>query len=488
MANKIAGKGEKSNDRALNKAVKANATRKDSILGIARLALHNAWFSLLGSHSKRRQRVGNQVNPQKVGRLKNSKANQGCNKDGNNLCKVGAQEELDTLTNVVVDASSLFTRANDGGKVIVSQNHICNALSNIGTSNAHTNTNISAFNGRSIINAVTCHGRNHALLAPGINNADLVLRLNTCINANCLNTLLKLFVRNLIKLCAGNCLRAIGNNAQLNRNSNGRINVIACNHNGTHTSTMRLCNSTLNLRTNWVNHAGKSNKDHVMLKVSWVIALRSFCSPVTTSRCHNAKSLVSHGLVLSQNLRAGLIGEVNNAITCRNLGAASKHLIRRTFGVLYNFARASTHHNRHHLTNRVKGRLANARTRRSKVTCGVSKFCSVCNKSSFGWLTLCNLLRIVPGSVTAQCHGTYMCIKIFCLMTDNSHLVLGQSTGLIRADNLSTTKGLNCSKTTDNSVALAHSGNAHRKNDGNNSNKTLWNCSYCKRNCNHKRA
>ena len=75
MANKIAGKGEKSNDRALNKAVKANATRKDSILGIARLALHNAWFSLLGSHSKRRQRVGNQVNPQKVGRLKNSKAN-----------------------------------------------------------------------------------------------------------------------------------------------------------------------------------------------------------------------------------------------------------------------------------------------------------------------------------------------------------------------------------------------------------------------------
>ena len=73
-------------------------------------------------------------------------------------------------------------------------------------------------------------------------------------------------------------------------------------------------------------------------------------------------------------------------------------------------------------------------------------------------------------------------------MTNNSHLVLGQSTGLIRADNLSTTKGLNCSKTADNSVAFAHSSNAHRKDDGNNSNKTLWNCSYCKRNCNHKSA
>ena len=315
-----------------------------------------------------------------------------------------------------------------------------------------------------------------------------MLRLNTCINANCLNTLLKLFVRNLIKLCAGNCLRAIGNNAQLNRNSNGRINVIARNHNGAHTSFMSLCNSTLNLRTNWVNHARESNKDHVMLKVGWVIALRSFCSPIATSRCHNAKCLVSHRLVLSQNLRASLIGEVNNAIACHNLVAASKYLIRRTLGVLYNLARAGTYHNRHHLTRRIKGRLANARARRSKVTCGVSKFCSVCNKSSLSRLTLCYLFCIIPGSITAQCHGTYMCVKVFCLMTDNSHLVLGQSTGLIRADNLSTTKGLNCGKSTNNSVTLAHSGNAHRKNDGNNSNKTLWNCSYCKRNCNHKRA
>ena len=334
-----------------------------------------------------------------MGRLKNSKADQGCNKDGNNLCKVGTQEELNTLANVVVDASSLFARANDGGKVIVSQNHICNALSNIGTSNAHTNTNISAFNGRSIVNAVACHGRDHALLAPGINNANLVLRLNTCVNANCLNALLKLFVRNLIKLCTGNCLRAIGNNAQLNCNSNGCINMVTCNHNGAHTSFMSLCNSALNLRTNWVNHARESNKDHVMLKSSWVIALWSFCSPVTTSRCHNTKCLVSHRLVLNQNLRASLVGEVNNAITCHNLGAAGKYLVRRTLSVLYNLARPGTHHNRHHLTNRVKGRLADARARRSKVTCGVSKFCSVCNKSSLSRLTLCNLLRIVPGSI-----------------------------------------------------------------------------------------
>ena len=73
-------------------------------------------------------------------------------------------------------------------------------------------------------------------------------------------------------------------------------------------------------------------------------------------------------------------------------------------------------------------------------------------------------------------------------MTDNSHLVLSQSTGLIGTNYLSTTKGLNCGKSTNNSVTLAHSGNTHRKNDGNNSNKTLWNCSYCKRNCNHKRT
>ena len=73
-------------------------------------------------------------------------------------------------------------------------------------------------------------------------------------------------------------------------------------------------------------------------------------------------------------------------------------------------------------------------------------------------------------------------------MTNNSHFVLSQSTGLIGTNYLSTTKGLNCSKTANNGVTLAHSGNAHRKNDGDNSNKTLWNCGYCKRNRNHKGA
>ncbi len=76
-------------------------------------------------------------------------------------------------------------------------------IGNVGTSNAHTDTNISALNGRRIVNAVTRHSCDHALLAPGINNANLVLRLNACINANCLNALLKLFIRDLIKLCTG---------------------------------------------------------------------------------------------------------------------------------------------------------------------------------------------------------------------------------------------------------------------------------------------
>ena len=365
MTNKIAGKSEKSNDRTLNNAVEANTICKDTIFWIARLTLHNAWFSLLGSHSKRWQGVRNQVDPQKVSRLKDSKANQRCNKDGDDLSQVGTQEELNALTNVVVDAPSLFAGANDGGKVIVSQNHVCNALGNVGTSNTHTNADISAFDGRSVVNAVARHGCNHAFFTPGINNTNLVLRLNACIDTDCLNALLKLFVRNLIKLCTGDCLRAISNNAQLNCNSNGCINVVARNHNGAHTSFMSLCNSALNLRTNWVNHARKTHKDHVVLEVSWIIALRSFCSPITARRCHNAKRLVSHKFVLSRNLRARLIGKVNNAIACHNLGTTSKHLIRCALSVLYNLARTRTYHNRHHLTRRIKRCLTNTRARRS---------------------------------------------------------------------------------------------------------------------------
>ncbi len=66
----------------------------------------------------------------------------------------------------------------------------------------------------------------------------------------------------------------------------------------------------------------------------WLVHNGSFCSPIATSRCHNAV-LGQHRLVLSQNPRASLIGEVNAILVIILLQRLVPH---QSFGVLYNNA------------------------------------------------------------------------------------------------------------------------------------------------------
>ncbi len=144
----------KSNDRALSKTVKTNATCKMPSLGSRRLTLHNTWLSLLGSHSKSWQRVSDQVNSQRwVGR-RISKSQQEATKT--EITSAGwSSRRLNTLTSVVIVTSSLFAGTNDGGKVIVYPEPYLQHPWCVDTSNALRNTNNKRANGRSIVNAVS---------------------------------------------------------------------------------------------------------------------------------------------------------------------------------------------------------------------------------------------------------------------------------------------------------------------------------------------
>ena len=71
-------------------------------------------------------------------------------------------------------------------------------------------------------------------------------------------------------------------------------------------------------------------------------------------------------------------------------------------------------------------------------------------------------------------------------MVNDGHFVLGESTGLVRADDLGTTESLNRGELTDNSVSLRHIGNANRENDGNDGSKSLGNRRNRKRDRDHK--
>ena len=93
-----------------------------------------------------------------------------------------------------------------------------------------------------------------------------MLRLNTGINGILRNFLFKLLVAELIKLCTHDSLRSVCDNAKLLTDSNRRILMVARNHNRTDTCLTALVDSSLNLGTNRINHACKTDKDKVVFK------------------------------------------------------------------------------------------------------------------------------------------------------------------------------------------------------------------------------
>ena len=68
-------------DQALNNAVHAHVTGKDTVLGITGFALHNVALGLFHAKRQRREAVGHKVYPQQLYRLEDGKANERGDKD-----------------------------------------------------------------------------------------------------------------------------------------------------------------------------------------------------------------------------------------------------------------------------------------------------------------------------------------------------------------------------------------------------------------------
>jgi len=74
-----------------------------------------------------------------------------------NLANVGRNQVADELLGVVKDRAALLNSRNNGGKVVVSENHVRGLLGNSG-SRSHGNTNISLFQGGGIVDTITSLG------------------------------------------------------------------------------------------------------------------------------------------------------------------------------------------------------------------------------------------------------------------------------------------------------------------------------------------
>ena len=470
-AHKEARQHQHGDDQALDNAVQAHIAGKNTVLGVARLALHDVALGILHAQRERGEAVGDQVHPQQLHRLEDGKADERGDKHREHLGKVGRKQELDDLADVVVDATALFAGTDDGGKVIVGEHHVGDVLGDVGAGDAHAHADVGALDGRGVVDAVARHGHDLVARLPSLNDAGLVLGLDAGVHAVILDVRVELLVAHAVEVGTGDSLTAIGDDAQLLGDGHGGVDVVARNHDSADAGVVRLADSVGHLGTDRVDHAGQAAENQVMLERSGAAVGGNLSVGAARQRQH-AQGLVGHGLVGRHELGAALLSQRNDLLAVIDVGAQANHHVGRALGVLLVLAVQGLDDHGHHLTARVERGLAHARVLGSQAS--KTSLAGIIDECTLGRLAHGLAQLLVPLGIGTQRHA---CQELLLgrseLVLDDGHLVLGKRAGLVRADGLRAAECLDSRKLADDRLALCHLGHAERQHDGHDGDQAL---------------
>ena len=96
---------------------------------------------------ERREAVGHKVDPEQVHRLEDREAQERGDEDADDLAHVRAEQELDGLADVVVNAAAFLDRADDRGEVVVREHHVGHVFRHVRTGDAHADADVGGLDG-----------------------------------------------------------------------------------------------------------------------------------------------------------------------------------------------------------------------------------------------------------------------------------------------------------------------------------------------------
>ena len=384
-------------------------------------------------------------------RLEDGKAEQRRNKDGQYLAHVGAEQELDRLADVVVDAAAFLNRANDGGKVVVGKHHVRHVLGDVGARDAHADADVGGFDRGRVVHAVAGHRGDIACAAPCVDNAGLVFGLYARVNRDAAEHLFKLRVAHRGQLRAGDCALAAFENAQLLGDRRCRVDVVAGDHDRADARTVTFFDRCLDFRAHGVDHADQPDKAEL------VFQRRRFgrggrAVVGAQGSCQHAQRAVCHCLVRRENLRAHILGHRHLVPVLDVARAAAQNLVRRALGVLHHAA-AGIMQRGHHLAPAVKRRFAHAREFAFQLGLFQPQLCRIGNQRCLGRLAGDAAVGIQL-RVGAERHRRGKQAFVFAVVIHHGHLILRQRAGFVRADDLRAAQRLHRGQTADDGIAL----------------------------------
>jgi len=419
-------------------------------------------------------------------RLEDGEAEQRREKNRENLRQIGGEQELDRLADVVINPSTFADSRNDGGKVVVRQNHIGDILGDIGSCDTHADADIGIFDGRRVVDAVARHRSDLAFFTPCIDDAGLMLRLNARVNGIFFDGGFEILIRDFIKLRTGNRFLRVLDDAELHGDCDGGVLVVSGDHDGADAGRATFVDGGLYLRTDGIDHTAESDEAKIVFDRFRFIDGRGI-RQLFHRGGEYAQRLIRHRLVGGENLGAKLRCQRDGRAVHKHLGAALQNFIRRSFGELYDAAISRFMNGGHHFPHGIEGHLSDSRKFRLLRIFVKSELCCVIDKRTFARLSDRFARFRIKLCVGAERHRGGKQIFVVAEMIDDRHFILRQRAGLVGADDLRTSERFDRGQLADDRVALRHVGDADGEHDRDDRRKSLRYGGDCEGDGDHKR-
>ena len=392
---------------------------------------------------------------------------------------------MNGFADVVINAPSFAHSGNDGGKIVIGQNHVGHIFGYVGAGNPHANADVGVFDGRGVIDAVSGHGGNLAFFAPGVDDSRLVLRLHSRIYGVFFYGRIKVCIADRIKLRARDRFIRALNDPQLRGNGHGRILVVAGDHDGTNPGLPTFVNCLFHFGANGIHHSDKSKEDQIVFQRLCLINRRTAFQPLFGGRQYT-QSLVGHGFVGRKDFRTRRVRERTYLPVLVNAGAMLENFIGGSFGKLYQRAIAFLMHGCHHFAPGVEGDFADAHPFLTLLVFVKTKAVRVVHQSTFRRFADGHLLFRIHLRIGAKRHGCGQTRLVRAVMLHHFHFVLRERSGFIRANDLCASQRFHRRHFSDDGISLRHVGYADGKHNRYYCGKAFGNSGHSQGNGDHK--
>ena len=235
---------------------------------IARLLAQKIVARGLHADSHSGQTVGEQVDEQQMHRRKGrSQSRDRGEQHTHDACHVARQQKVHGVLDIGVHAATVHDGLHDGGEVVVREDHRSRIFADLGSGDAHGNSDVGLFERRRVVHAVACHRHDATAALPRVHDAYFMLRRHARVHRDVRQNPIELRIVHLVELHASDGAIPLLEDADLARNGGGRDLMVPCDHDGTDASLLRIRNRLHRFRPRRVHHRREPDECEAVLVV-----------------------------------------------------------------------------------------------------------------------------------------------------------------------------------------------------------------------------